>query len=85
MGLVRPKDRSGVSFMRSGSGEQYKCITLQDDRIIGTLLVGKVGNAGVYSMLIKRKVDISKVRGALLSDDFDRGKLIDNKQFRKCL
>jgi NAD(P)H-nitrite reductase large subunit len=77
MGSVRPKDRNGVSFMRSGGGEHYKCITLKDDRIIGTLLVGKVGNAGVYSMLIKRKVDISKVRGALLSDDFDRGKLID--------
>jgi hypothetical protein len=28
-------------------------------------------------MLIKRKVDISTVRGVLLSDDFDRGKLID--------
>ena len=77
MGTVRPKDRSGVSFMRSGSGEQYKCITLKEDRIIGTLLVGKVGNAGVYSMLIKRRVDISTVRGILLSDDFDRGKLID--------
>ena len=77
MGTVRPKDRNGVSFMRSGGGEHYKCITLKGDRIIGTLLVGKVGNAGVYSMLIKRKVDISKVRGALLSDDFDRGKLID--------
>ena len=77
MGSVRPRDRSGVSFMRSGSGEHYKCITLKDDRIIGTLLVGKVGNAGVYSMLIKRKMDISKVRGVLLADDFDRGKLID--------
>ncbi|HEY3419739.1 MAG TPA: FAD-dependent oxidoreductase [Methanomassiliicoccales archaeon] len=77
MGSVRPKDRDGVSFMRSGSGEQYKCITLKGDRIIGTLLVGKVSNAGIYSMLIKRKMDISKVRGILLSDDFDRGKLID--------
>jgi nitrite reductase (NADH) large subunit len=77
LGSVRPKDRSGVSFMRSGSGEQYKCITLKDDRIIGTLLVGKVSNAGVYSMLIKRKVDVSSVRGILLADDFDRGKLID--------
>jgi NAD(P)H-nitrite reductase large subunit len=77
MGTVRPKDRNGVSFMRGGSGEQYKCITLKDDRIIGTLLVGKVNNAGIYSMLIKRKVDISRVRGVLLSDGFDRGKLID--------
>jgi nitrite reductase (NADH) large subunit len=77
LGSVRPKDRTGVSFMRSGSGEQYKCITLKDDRIIGTLLVGKVSNAGIYSMLIKRKLNISKVRGVLLADDFDRGKLID--------
>ena len=77
IGSVRPKDRDGISFMRSGSGDNYKCITLKDDRIIGTLLVGKVSNTGVYSMLIKRKVDISTVRGVLLADDFDRGKLID--------
>ena len=77
MGSVRPKDRDGVSFMRSGYGDNYKCITLKDDRVIGTLLVGRVSNAGVYSMLIKRRIDISTVRGILLSDDFDRGKLID--------
>ena len=77
MGSVRPKDRNGVSFMRGGSGDQYKCVTLKDDRIIGTLLVGKVSNAGVYSMLIKRKADVSSVRSILLADDFDRGKLID--------
>jgi NAD(P)H-nitrite reductase large subunit len=77
MGSVRPKDRSGVSFMHGGSGDNYKCVTLKDDRIIGTLLVGKIGNAGVYSMLIKRKVDVSNIRNILLSDDFDRGKLID--------
>ena len=63
--------------MRSGFGDHYKCITLKDDRVIGTLLVGRVSNAGVYTLLIKSKMDISTVRGILLSDDFDRGKLID--------
>ena len=77
MGTLRPKQREGVSFMRSGFGDHYKCITLKEDRVIGTLLVGRVSNAGVYSMLIKRRMDISTVRGILLSDDFDRGKLID--------
>ena len=77
LGSVRPKDREGVSFMRSGFGDHYKCITLKDDRVIGTLLVGRVSNAGVYTLLIKSKMDISTVRGILLSDDFDRGKLID--------
>ncbi len=61
----------------------YKKIVLKDNRIIGAIFVGDIERAGIYTGLIKDKIDISGFKEHLLKDDF--GLVSLPKELRKHL
>jgi NAD(P)H-nitrite reductase large subunit len=48
----------------------YKRIVLRDSRVVGALTVGDIDRAGIFTGLIRERVDISSARDLLLSDEF---------------
>jgi len=61
----------------------YQKIIIEENRIIGVILIGKIDRAGIYTGLIKDKTDISSVKDHLLKEDF--GLLSLPKAYRKHL
>lgn len=78
VGYVRVKEEGYEELVRYYPEKYlYKKVVLKDNRIVGVILVGKIDNAGVYTALIRRKVDITPVKGLLLEDWFDYAKVAD--------
>jgi NAD(P)H-nitrite reductase large subunit len=60
---------------------RYKRLVIRDNRLVGAVLVGNVSRAGIYTGLIRHKLDISSSRKNLLSEHF--GLLSLPEQYRK--
>lgn len=77
-GITKPEDETKYKIISDLRPEQniYKKIVIQDNRIKGLILVGKIANAGVFLSLIKNKTDVSAFTTELLSDQFNFGKLL---------
>lgn len=67
---------------RKGEGF-YRKIVLKDNQIKGAIFLGKIERAGIFFGLIKGRVDVSRFKDRLLSDEF--GLLILPKEYRKHL
>ena len=52
------------------AGGSYKCVVLKENRVVGALFVGDVERIGIFTGLIRRHVDVSKIRDLLLTDGF---------------
>ncbi|MGA1864815.1 MAG: NAD(P)/FAD-dependent oxidoreductase [bacterium] len=63
--------------------DTYKKVIIEGNRIIGVILIGNIDRAGIYTGLIKDKVDISSFKDHLLKDDF--GLLSLPREYRKHL
>jgi len=61
----------------------YKKIVLKDNKIVGTIFVGDIERAGIYTGLIKDKIDVSSFKEHLLREDF--GLISLPKEYRKHL
>ena len=61
----------------------YKKIVIKNKRIIGVIFVGDIERAGIYTSLIKDKVDTSDFKENLLKEDF--GLISLPKEYRKHL
>ncbi|MBN1401072.1 MAG: NAD(P)/FAD-dependent oxidoreductase [Anaerolineae bacterium] len=61
----------------------YKRLVIQSNHLVGAILIGNVSRAGIYTGLIRNRVDISGVRGALLSEHLGLLSLPD--EYRKHL
>ena len=61
----------------------YKKIVIKNKRIIGVIFVGDIERAGIYTSLIKDKVDTSGFKENLLKEDF--GLISLPKEYRKHL
>ncbi|WP_026487409.1 NAD(P)/FAD-dependent oxidoreductase [Caldanaerobius polysaccharolyticus] len=59
----------------------YKKLVLKDNRLVGFIEIGKIDRAGIYTNLIKEKVDVSSFKDKLLKDDF--GYVDLPKKYRK--
>ncbi len=59
----------------------YKRLVLKDGRLVGAILVGRINRAGIYTGLIRHKLDVSEYRKSLMSDQFGLLSLPD--QYRK--
>ncbi len=59
----------------------YKRLVLRDDRLIGAILVGQINRAGIYTGLIRNKIDVSESRRGLLEGNINLLSLPD--QYRK--
>ncbi|MFP3895716.1 MAG: NAD(P)/FAD-dependent oxidoreductase [Anaerolineales bacterium] len=70
-----------VLMEHDAENHRYKRLVLQDDRLAGAILIGDVGRAGIYTGLIRSKVDVSDCRDGLLREHFGLLSLPD--QYRK--
>jgi len=59
----------------------YKKIILRDNRIIGLILVNDIDRAGIYTGLIRSKLDVREIRGQLMTNNF--GLITLPKEYRK--
>jgi len=46
----------------------YKRLVLEGNRLVGAILVGNVSRAGIYTGLIRNKLDVSAYRKSLMSE-----------------
>ncbi len=70
-GLVKPE--SPDYEIRSRSSEQrgaFKKVVLLDDVLVGLVMVGEIENAGVYKLLMQKKVNVAPVKDRLLDSNF---------------
>jgi NAD(P)H-nitrite reductase large subunit len=77
-GITSPKDASKYQILAENRNwnNVYKKVVLEDHRIKGIILLGKIDNAGVLLSLLQHKVDVSSFEDELLSDQFNFGKLV---------
>jgi len=77
IGITKPKEKGFEELKAVDAGNSvYKKIILKDDIIKGMVFIGKVDNAGVIGILIKKKVNVSDVKHLLLKDGFDYAKIL---------
>ena len=51
-------------------GGTYRKIVLKDNRVVGAIFVGQIDRAGIFTGLIKDKVDVSALKDLLLGEEF---------------
>jgi NAD(P)H-nitrite reductase large subunit len=76
-----PEGDYEVLVERDEEKHLYKRLVLEDNRLVGAILIGDVGRAGIYTGLIRSKVDVSDCRDGLLRQHFGLLSLPD--QYRK--
>jgi NAD(P)H-nitrite reductase large subunit len=72
MGITNPADSKEYEVLTYQDLEsyQYRKIILQGNILVGAVLVGNVERAGIFSGLIREKVDITPFKEHLLAPDF---------------
>lgn len=73
MGVTNPKDPAEydiVTFQDSDNYQYRKIVLEKDGRLAGAVLVGAVDRAGIFSGLIRNRVDVTPFRELLLKPDF---------------
>ena len=75
----------GYKILQCSNSEKsiYKRIVLKNKRIIGAIFIGDIERAGIYTGLIKDKVDVTSFEENLLKEDF--GLINLPKEYRKHL
>jgi NAD(P)H-nitrite reductase large subunit len=63
--------------------ETYKKIILRDGVIVGTIFVGDIDRAGIYTGLIREKINVNEFKDILLREDF--GLISLPREYRKHL
>lgn len=48
----------------------YKRLVLKDGRLVGAILVGRINRAGIYTGLIRHRLDVRDYHKSLMSDQF---------------
>lgn len=72
MGVTNPKDPSEYEILtyQDIHNYQYRKIVLQNDRLVGAVLVGNVDRAGIFAGLIREKADMTPYKESLLLPGF---------------
>lgn len=72
MGITNPADDGGFEVLAAADPDNYsyRKIVLKENRLVGAVLVGDVDRAGIFSGLIREKVDVAPFRESLLAADF---------------
>ncbi|GFE58232.1 NAD(P)/FAD-dependent oxidoreductase [Geobacter sp. AOG1] len=72
MGITNPVEPKEFDILTYQDAEnyQYRKIVLQENRLVGAVLVGQVDRAGIFSGLIREKVDVTPFKEQLLDPDF---------------
>jgi NAD(P)H-nitrite reductase large subunit len=77
IGLTKVKSQGYDELVKiDRPGKTYKKLVLKDDIMRGAILINNVQSAGVYGVLIQKKVDVSAIKDMLLDDNFDYAKVL---------
>jgi NAD(P)H-nitrite reductase large subunit len=66
------QDDNGVEIKKIFKPDQnlYRKIVIKDDKIIGVIMIGNIERAGIYSGLIRNRIDLSGVKENIYREDF---------------
>ena len=67
MGITRPAG-DGLEEVTRKTRDTYRKLVLEDGRIVGAILVGRIQKAGLLSTLLRKKVKVSDYVPFLMSD-----------------
>lgn len=65
-----PADGHEVLVELNERQNTYKRLVLKDGRLVGAILVGRINRAGIYTGLIRHKLDVRDYRKSLMSEQF---------------
>lgn len=75
IGLTRAiPDSCDFLIYSNPAREIYRKIVIEEDRIIGAILLGKISDAGVIHSLIRKKVNVSDLGKAIAKGSFEFGR-----------
>lgn len=82
-GITNPSSADECEVLQKRGDDFYKKIILKNNVIIGCIFAGKVERSGIFSKLISDRVNVSRFKNELLSDNF--GLLLLPEEYRKHL
>lgn len=77
VGLTDPDEDHEIIEYYDEENFVYKKLVLDGGRLVGAIFINDVDRAGIYTGIVKNKLDISDLRDCLLEDDFGLIKLPD--------
>jgi nitrite reductase (NADH) large subunit len=85
MGITNPQEENKYEILTYLDQEkyQYRKVVLEGNIVVGAVLVGAVDRAGIFSGLIREKVDVTPFKDQLLAVDFGFAHL--SKEIRSTL
>jgi NAD(P)H-nitrite reductase large subunit len=85
VGVTSPPSGSGYEEMVAvkRSPPSYRKVVLKGNRVVGAVFVGDIERAGIYTGLIRNRIDVSGIRQLLLTEEF--GVLALPAEYRKHL
>ena len=72
IGITNPKDESVYEILVKHEPEKslYKKLVLKDNVIVGITLVNDIERAGILFHLMKKRVNVKKIKKEFLSENF---------------
>jgi len=70
MGVYKQKDIHQVLVKSRPAENIYRKLVIENNRLVGAILVGKINQAGVFLRLIRDRIDVSHIRDSILNDNF---------------
>ncbi len=77
MGIV---DSDEFEVLQIQNGNEYRKFLIDDNKLVGAILVGNIEKAGMFNWMIQNKFDVSWIKDTFLNSDF--GWKYFNKAFR---
>ncbi len=68
-GMVNPPD-NGYEVLSQKSGSIYRKVVLKDGTVVGMIFVGDIEKSGIVFTLMRKRVNVSDFKSALVADDF---------------
>jgi len=71
-GLMNPEEKAGYEVKRRLNKREntYQKMVIKDNRLVGYILIGAVDRAGIYTGLIRERIDVKPFKNKLLDSDF---------------
>jgi NAD(P)H-nitrite reductase large subunit len=87
IGVANPKDETQYEILTSSdpAKKTYRKIVLEDNRIVGTTLVGDIERAGILHYMMKNRINVKIFKHELVSDSFGLSKLPPSLRKKVCL
>ena len=69
-GIVSPTEDIDFEVLNQLENDRYQKFVIQDDRLVGMVMVGDIERAGIYYGIMRDGVKVNGFKNKLLSDQF---------------